>query len=425
MTAPTSLTAAPTVASVPPASPAPPASGSAGLPVAGPTTTPAVASAAGRQADGGTPSGRPAAAPPVGFDLLVRRVVDGGDLGEHDMARAVEALMSGDVSAAQAACFLTALRMKGETVGEIVGAARTMRRRATAVPDRDPFTLVDTCGTGGDGAETFNISTTAAFVVAGAGVRVAKHGNRAVSSNCGSADVLEALGVRLDISAEAVGGCVDDVGIGFLFAPALHSAMRHLAPVRRDLGIRTIFNLLGPLTNPAGAERQLIGVYRADMAPVLADALGRLGSRRAMVVHGCDGLDEVTITGPTHVAEWDGESVREYTIEPEQVGLLSARPGSLGGGDAPQNARILRAVLDGEAGPRRDVVLLNAAAALVVAGAADDLGAGVVLAAGSIDSGAAREKLRALVEATRAAAAAADDTPAGTGGRAAAMGVSR
>lgn len=366
-----------------------------------------------------------APAPTPGFSGLVRRVIDGGDLGEAEMAGAVEALMGGDVPAAQAACFLTALRMKGETVDEIVGAARAMRQCATAVNGPDPLTLVDTCGTGGDGADTFNISTTAAFVLAGAGVRVAKHGNRAVSSSCGSADVLEALGVRLNLSAEAVGKCVADVGIGFLFAPALHAAMRHLAPVRRELGIRTIFNLLGPLTNPAGASRQVVGVYRADMAPILAHALGRLGSRRAMVVHGCDGLDEITIAGPTMVAEWDGEDVREYRIHPEQVGLRPAPLESLRGGDVRENARALRSVLSGEPGPRRDVVLLNAAAALTVAGAAADLASGVILAARSIDSGTALAKLEALVEATQSAVAAADDIPAGTGGRAAAMGVSR
>ncbi|MHB9149322.1 MAG: anthranilate phosphoribosyltransferase [Thermoleophilia bacterium] len=364
-----------------------------------------------------------AASPAGAFSALVRRVIDGRDLSEADMTEAVEALMGGDVSAVQAACFLTALRMKGETVDEIVGAARAMRRRATVVSGPDPVTLVDTCGTGGDGAETFNISTTAAFVLAGAGVSVAKHGNRAVSSSCGSADVLEALGVRLDLSAKAVGRCVTDVGIGFLFAPALHAAMRHLAPVRRELGIRTIFNLLGPLTNPAGAERQVVGVYRADMAPILACALGRLGSRRAMVVHGYDGLDEITITGPTKVAEWDGEAVREYRIHPEQVGLRPAPLESLRGGDVCENARLLRSVLLGEPGPRRDVVLLNAAAALTVAGVTNDLTSGVAMAARSIDSGMALAKLEALVETTQTVAEVADDIPAGTGGRAAAMGV--
>lgn len=371
------------------------------------------------------PPGRTAAPAGLAFSGVVRRVVDGLDLSEADMAGAVEALMGGDVPPAQAACFLTALRMKGETVEEIVGAARAMRDRATAVAAPDTPNLVDTCGTGGDGAETFNISTTTAFVLAGAGVRVAKHGNRAVSSSCGSADVLESLGVRLDLSADAVGRCVEDVGIGFLFAPALHSAMRHVATVRQDLGIRTIFNLLGPLTNPAGAERQVLGVYRADLAPVLANALGRLGSRRAMVVHGCDGLDEISISGPTVVAEWDGAAVREYRIHPEQVGLTAAPLDSLRGGDVRENARLLRGVLAGEPGPRRNVVLLNAAAALMVAGAADDLPSGMALAMQSIDSGRALAKLVALVGATRNAMVDADEISTGTGGRAAALGIAR
>lgn len=341
----------------------------------------------------------------AGLSGLIRRLVDGENLTERDMVGAVEALMGGEVPTAQAASFLTALRMKGETVEEIVGAARVMREHASAIPGMGVGALMDTCGTGGDVAHTFNISTTAAFVLAGAGVRVAKHGNRAVSSSCGSADVLEALGVRLDVSAEVVGRCVTDVGIGFLFAPALHSAMRHVAPVRRELGIRTIFNLLGPLTNPAGADRQVVGVYRADVAPLLAAALGRLGSVRAMVVHGSDGLDEITITGPTQVAEWRDGRVREYEIHPEQVEMGTASIESIRGGDVAENAVILRSVLSGEPGPRRDVVLLNAGAALLVAGVAGHLGAGVATAAESIDSGRALAKLESLVEVTTQAAA--------------------
>lgn len=342
----------------------------------------------------------------AGLSGLIRRLVDGEDLTERDMVGAVEALMGGEVSPTQAASFLTALRMKGETVEEIVGAARVMREHASAVPGMGAGALMDTCGTGGDVAHTFNISTTAAFVLAGAGVRVAKHGNRAVSSSCGSADVLEALGVRLDVSAEVVGRCVAEVGIGFLFAPALHAAMRHVAPVRRELGIRTIFNLLGPLTNPAGADRQVVGVYRADVAPLLAAALGRLGSVRAMVVHGSDGLDEITITGSTQVAEWRDGRVREYEIHPHQVGMDTASIESIRGGDAAENAGVLRSVLSGEPGPRRDVVLLNAGAALLVAGVCSDLAAGVVAAAKSIDSGRALEKLDSLVRVTTQAAAA-------------------
>ena len=349
----------------------------------------------------------------VGLGRLIGRLVEGEDLTERDMIEAVEALMSGSVPDAQSASFLTALRMKGETVDEIVGAARVMRERATAIPDVGAGALMDTCGTGGDAAGTFNISTTAAFVLAGAGVRVAKHGNRAVSSSCGSADVLEAMGVRLDVSAGVVGRCVAQLGIGFLFAPALHAAMRHVAPVRRDMGIRTIFNLLGPLTNPAGAERQVVGVYQACMAPVLAAALGRLGSTRAMVVHGSDGLDEITITGPTRVAEWVDGRVREYEIRPEQVGMTVAPIGSIRGGDAAENAGLARSVLAGEPGPRRDVVLLNAGAALLVAGVAGDLASGVAAAAESIDSGRALGKLESLIDVTTRAAGTVADSAAG------------
>lgn len=345
-----------------------------------------------------------AAAGGAGLGGLIGRLVEGEDLTERDMIEAFEALMGGGVPEAQAASFLTALRMKGETVEEIVGAARVMREHATAIPNMGGGALMDTCGTGGDGAGTFNISTTAAFVLAGAGVRVAKHGNRAVSSSCGSADVLEALGVRLDVCAGVVGRCVAEVGIGFLFAPALHTAMRHIAPVRREMGIRTIFNLLGPLTNPAGAERQVVGVYHAEVVPMLAAALGRLGSTRAMVVHGSDGLDEITITGASQVAEWVDGRVLEYEIYPEQVGMTVAPIASILGGDAAENAGMVRSVLAGEPGPRRDVVLLNAGAALMVAGVASDLASGVSAAAESIDSGMALEKLESLVDVTTRAA---------------------
>lgn len=355
--------------------------------------------------------GRPAmssATETVGLGRLIGQLLQGEDLTERDMGEAVEALMSGVVPEAQAASFLTALRMKGETVDEVVGAARAMRKRATSIPCVGGGALMDTCGTGGDSAGTFNISTTAAFVLAGAGVRVAKHGNRAVSSSCGSADVLEELGVRLDVSAGIVGRCVAEVGIGFLFAPALHAAMRHVAPVRRQMGIRTIFNLLGPLTNPAGAERQVVGVYQAEVAPLLAAALGRLGSTRAMVVHGSDGLDEITISGPSQVAEWVDGRVVEYEICPELVGMTVAPIESIRGGDTAENAGLVRSVLAGEPGPRRDVVLLNAGAALVVAGVAGDLASGVAVAAWSIDSGRALEKLESLIDLTTRAAGVAD-----------------
>ncbi len=348
---------------------------------------------------------------------LIRKLVDGRDLARGEMIDAMDALMGGEATPAQTAAFLTALRVKGETVDEIVGAARVMRERATPIPvpgpagpgvsvDRDEInveheTVLDTCGTGGDATHTFNISTTTAFVVAGAGITVAKHGNRAVSSRCGSADVLEALGVNLDVTPGQVGGFLREIGIGFLYAPLLHSAMRHVAPVRREMGIRTIFNLLGPLTNPAGAHRQVLGVYRGDLVGVLARVLGELGSERALVVHGADGLDELTITGPTRVAELRGGAVTEYEVRPGAFGLAEASIDAIRGGDARENAVIVRAVLSGEPGPRRDVVLLNAGAALAVAGAAPDIAAGVRLAGEVIDDGRALEKLDRLVELTR------------------------
>jgi len=344
---------------------------------------------------------------------LIHKLVERQDLTEGEMIDAMEAIMGGEATHAQMAAFLTALRLKGETVEEITGAARVMREHATPIPVRrrpDPVvsidreeinvdleTIVDTCGTGGDATHTFNISTTTAFVLAGAGVRVAKHGNRAVSSRCGSADVLEALGVNLDVTPALVQECIETIGIGFLYAPLLHSAMKHVAPVRREIGIRTVFNILGPLTNPAGASRQVLGVYRRELTAMLASVLGRLGSQRALVVHGADGLDEITITGPTHVAELRDGTVTEYEIRPEDFGLAPAPAESIRGGDARENAAIVRAVLGGEVGPRRDVVLLNAAAALAVAEAVPDLAAGVRVAAETLDAGRAREKLEALV----------------------------
>ncbi len=343
----------------------------------------------------------------------IQQLVDGRDLGEGEMVEAMEAIMGGEATPAQMAAFLTALRLKGETVAEITGAARVMRERATPVKagrgavsvDRDEIngereSMVDTCGTGGDGTRTFNISTTTAFVLAGAGVVVAKHGNRSVSSQCGSADVLEALGVTLDVPVGRVERCLGEIGIGFLYAPLLHSAMRHVAPVRRELGIRTVFNLLGPLTNPAGARRQVLGVYRRELTGVLARVLGRLGSERAFVVHGADGLDEVTVTGPTHVAELREGAVSEYALAPEDFGLPTAPVGALQGGDARENAAIVRAILGGEEGPRRHVVLANAAVALVAAGVAADWRDGVGRAEDAIDSGRASEKLARLIEET-------------------------
>lgn len=329
--------------------------------------------------------------------------------GEHLTAAEAEAVMDeimrGEATQAQIGAFLTALRLKGETVEEITGCARSMRRAAIAVrPQRTD--LVDTCGTGGDRVGTFNISTTTAFVVAGAGLAVAKHGNRSVSSRSGSADVLQALGVNLDLAPEAVAECVDECGIGFLFAPKLHPAMRHAIGPRRELGIRTVFNVLGPLTNPAGAESQLMGVYDPTLVAPLAGVLLALGSRAAFVVHGADGLDELTTTGPNHISYFgcngaNGRVVRE-TLDPTTLGFERASLADLLGGDAETNAAITRGVLDGSIqGPRRDVVLLNAAAALVAGGKAHTLGEGLELAATSIDSGAASATLDRLVTASQ------------------------
>ena len=334
------------------------------------------------------------------------RLADGIDLTEAEAASVLEQIMSGNASEVQTAGFLTALRTKGETVEEIVGLARTMRRFSLRV-DVQGVNLVDTCGTGGDKSGTFNISTTAAFVVAGAGGQVAKHGNRSATSQCGSADVLEALGANLNLPAEDVFRCISEVGIGFMFAPLHHKAMKHVVPVRRELAIRTIFNFLGPLTNPAGAEYQLIGVSDSTYAEVIAWALKDLGCRHGLVVHGSDGLDEITITGPTDIAEirQGAEEIDLYTITPEDFGFERvAGSGMLKGGTAKRNAEILKSILDGESGVRREIVLMNAGAALYAVGVAESIAEGVSQAAGSIDSGAAREKLDAFIKATAAKA---------------------
>jgi len=327
----------------------------------------------------------------------IAKAIRGEDLSEADAKDAMDAIMSGDATGAQIGGFLVAMRMKGETVDEIAGCARTMREKATRVkaPNRH---LVDTCGTGGDSSGTFNISTVSAFVVAGAGATVAKHGNRAASSKCGSADVLKELGVNIEAPVDVVERCLDQVGIGFLYAPLLHGAMKYAIGPRRELGQRTIFNCLGPLTNPAGARRQVMGVFAEELVEPLAAVLGRLGAERAMVVRGRDGLDEITVTDETFVAEWDGNSVKTYTIKPEDFGLGRCAPSDLLGGELADNAAIALEVLSGGAGPRRDIVVLNAAAAIAAAGLADDIGAGVPLAAQSIDSGAAKEKLERLRE---------------------------
>jgi anthranilate phosphoribosyltransferase len=336
----------------------------------------------------------------------IQKAVTGEDLSRVEAEAAMEQILSGSSSDAQIAAFLTALRMKGETVDELVGFATAMRRHAAVIfrplARTADAALVDTCGTGGDARGTFNISTAAAFVVAGAGVRVAKHGNRSVSSRCGSADVLEHFGVRMDLSPERVSQAIDEIGIGFLFAPAVHAATRHATPVRRELRMRTVFNLLGPLTNPAGATAQVVGVYSADLTELVARALGELGVRRAFVVHGADGLDEISISGETAIAELRDGIVRSYTVTPEDFGLRRAPLESIQGGDAKHNAEIIhkilgRSMLYRPHGAHREIVLANAAAALVAAGRATDFLDGVNIAAKSIDSGAARERLDALV----------------------------
>jgi len=311
----------------------------------------------------------------------------------------MEEILSGRAGEDSIVALLSALRTKGETVEELVGFARAMRRHATPIfndASRTDELLVDTCGTGGDASGTFNISTTAAFVAAGAGVRVAKHGNRSISSKCGSADVLEALGISLDVAPERVGAAIQEIGIGFLFAPALHTAMRHAMAARRRLG-RTAFNLLGPLTNPAGARAQIAGVFSADVVEKVASVLAELGVERAFVVHGAGGLDEISLSGETKVGEVRDGAVRVYEVTPEDFGLSRAPLSAISGGDAEHNAEIIRVILAGEPGPRRDIVIANAAAALVAAGRAIDFLEGARIAAESIDSGAARKRLEALI----------------------------
>jgi anthranilate phosphoribosyltransferase len=341
------------------------------------------------------------------LDALHRIANHGQSLSREEAHSVMTEVLAGQCSDAQIAALLVALHMKGETVEEIVGFAEAIR--AAAVPlelhadsvldasgtGRDA--LVDTCGTGGDTSGTFNISTATAFVVAGAGVRVAKHGNRSVTSKCGSADVMEALGVKIQMPTAELAACLEQVGIAFLFAPAMHSAMKHVQTARRELHLRTVFNLLGPLTNPARATCQVVGVYSADLVEKLAEALSMLGLHRALVVHGSDGLDEITITGSTRIAEVRDGQVHSYEVTPEQFGLPRATLDDISGGDATLNATLIRDVLSGKKSARRDVVLLNAAAALVAAGRADHLRDAVPVAAKAIDSGAAQAKLKALI----------------------------
>ena len=329
-----------------------------------------------------------------------KKAAAGEALSAGEAERALEEIMEGAANPAVTAALLTALRVRGESVGEIVGFARAMRRFAQKV--EAPEGVVDTCGTGGDAKGTINISTAAAFVARGVGVTIAKHGNRAATSQAGSADVLEALGAEIGLEPREVGRCIEEVGIGFMFARSHHPAMRHVVPVRAELPFRTVFNLLGPLTNPAGAERQLVGVFDGDYVRPVAEALKNLGAEKALVVHGADGLDEITVTGPTLVAEVSDGSITEYKISPEQFGFSRHDPGGLLGGDAHLNARVLKDVLSGEeAGAARDVILLNAGAAVYVSGRAKTLEEGVRLAGESIESGDATEALESFIRATR------------------------
>ncbi len=330
----------------------------------------------------------------------INKVVGGQHLSEEEAVALMDDIMSGRATDAQIASFITALRIKGETVEEITGFARVMRQKATPVKTGHPL-LLDTCGTGGDGSHTFNISTTVAFVVAAAGVPVAKHGNRSVSSKSGSADVLEALGININLTPDQVGECIDGVGIGFLFAPALHGAMKYAIGPRREIGIRTVFNILGPLTNPAGAQCQILGVYDPNLTEVMAGVLANLGTRSAFVVHGAGGLDEVSISGPTKISEVRNGKVVTYYLDPLKHGLTYAEAGELKGGAAEDNAAITRNILEGEKGPRRDIVLLNAAVALMAAGKVSTVDEGLKKAASVIDSGAAAAKLNQLTEFTR------------------------
>lgn len=344
----------------------------------------------------------------------ISKVVLQQDLVETEMIEVMNQIMGGEATPAQVGAFLTALRMKGETIEEIAGAARVMRDHATPIRvgkaldiDREEInldreTILDTCGTGGSGTKSFNISTTVAFVVSACGVKVAKHGNRSISSACGSADVLEALGVNLNVTPQHVESCINEVGVGFLFAPALHGAMKHAIGPRREIGIRSIFNILGPLTNPAGADRQVLGVYDEKLVEMLAKVLAKLGCRRGFVVHGQDGMDEITLTGPTRIAEINAGQVSLSTIEPEDFGLRRCLLSELQGGDAEENAAIVRNILTGNEGPKRDIVLLNSAYALVASGIVESVESGLQKARNTIDAGLAKAKLEGLVTLTNA-----------------------
>jgi len=327
----------------------------------------------------------------------IAKLVERENLTPADAEAVMQEIMCGEATPSQISAFLTSLRMKGETAEEIAGCAKAMRAQATKVVTKlSP--LVDTCGTGGDGLSTFNISTVVAFVLAGAGVAVAKHGNRSVSSRCGSADVLESLGVKIDLGPGAVGRCIDEIGVGFLFAPLLHPAMKYAMPSRREIGIRTIFNILGPLANPASASIQLLGVYDARLTETMARVLSLLGSKHALVVHGADGLDELSNTGINKITRLYSGEIITYQLDPQELGIPLAELADLKGGLPEENARIVRTLLQGEKGAKRDIVLLNAAAGLVVSEKANDFKEGLSLAGESIDSGAALNKLEQLVQ---------------------------
>jgi len=332
---------------------------------------------------------------------ILQSLIDRRNLTQTETTDLFDQLMTGKLSPAQVGAMLIALRMKGETTDELAGAASSMRRHAVFI-DAGGIPVVDTCGTGGDNSGTFNISTTAAFVVAGAGIPVAKHGNRSITSQCGSADLLTALGVAIEVPPDVMETCIRDAGIGFLYAPSLHPAMKHAMPVRRELGVRTIFNMLGPLTNPAGAQCQIIGVFAAELTETFANVLNILGSRRAFVVHGHDGMDEITTTTSSRISELQNGRVRTYEFDPTRFFDNYAQPADLKGGNPERNAAITRDVLNGVINSARDIVCINAAAAIVAAGKAPDLGAGLEMARTSIDSGRAMQTLNKLIELTTA-----------------------
>lgn len=328
-------------------------------------------------------------------------LIDQRDLTHDEMLSVMQQILRGELTAVQIAGILIALRAKGETVTEIAAAAQVMRELSTKVPLRGEANLVDTCGTGGDGAHTFNISTASAFVAAAAGAKVAKHGGRSVSSTCGSADVLEALGVNVNLTPEQVAQCVREIGVGFMFAPNHHSAMKHAAPVRRELGVRTLFNLLGPMTNPAGAQNQVLGVFHRDLVPKLAQVLQQLGSHHVLVVHAADGLDEISLSGDTWVAELRGGKITEYTLNPQQFGMNVCSADKLAVRDIDEAKVMLQQALSQPSGAARDIVALNAGAAIYVAGLAASLAEGVAKAQAAITNGTASAKLKALVSFTQ------------------------